>query len=573
MRWTVVRNCRVLEGAEMTMHGTVSESELLKSSTECLTSINRESADLFHVMNLTIQSSTSNDCASVPPPIIDQISFRIQAGQTLAIVGESGAGKTQLALALLGLQTPAFTVTGQAVLAGQVLPIGVPHAQHTSKDWQAIRGQQIAMVFQEPMQALNPLQTVETQVGELLRRRGEAKHVVRQAVAYALDEVGLPPQELMSRYPHELSGGQRQRVMIAMALIGKPKLLIADEPTTALDVLTQRQILDLLRTLQQKHGMGLLLISHDLPLIQRYSDVLLILRAGRCVEYGATSAVFAAPQDPYTRMLLSHDLGQADPIAPVHAVPLLGVHELTVSYAGRRGVFHRQSEYAVQSLTCGLLRGQSLGIVGESGAGKTTAALAILRLIASEGEIRFEGQLLSNRSERALRPLRPQLQMLLQETGASLNPRMTIGQILVDVDVLKTDQTSRILELLSAVELSPDVLDRYPHELSGGQRKRIGLARVLLLKPRLLVLDEPTAGVDRMTQQALIDLLRRLQHQFGLSYLLISHDLAVVRALCQETLVMRRGQVVECQPTEVLMKHPQHAYTQALIAMAGLAVV
>jgi len=528
------------------------------------------SQDLFYVRNLTIRAAAQDHMASIQPSIVEQVSFRIQAGQTLAIVGESGAGKTQLALALLGLQSSAFTVTGQAVLAGRMLPIGTSHSNSMNKDWQMIRGDQIAMVFQEPMQALNPLQTVAVQIGEVLRRGGEASDLVRRRVAYALDEVGLPPQELMNRYPHELSGGQRQRVMIAMALITEPKLLIADEPTTALDVLSQRQILDLLRTLQQKHGMALILISHDLLLIQNYSDALLILRAGRCIEYGATDTVFASPQDPYTQMLLTHDLGQAEPITPAHAVPLLAVHELTVGYIGRRNWLRSKAGYAVQSLTCGLLRGQSLGIVGESGAGKTTVALAILRLIASHGDIRFDGKLISNLSERQLRPLRPYLQMLLQDTGASLNPRLTICQILSDVDGSQIDHAMRVRELLSAVELPEDVLVRYPHELSGGQRKRVGLARVLLLKPRLLVLDEPTAGVDRMTQQALIDLLRRLQRQYGLSYLLISHDLAVVRALCQETLVMRRGAVVECQPTEVLLKHPQHAYTQALIAAAGL---
>ena len=512
---------------------------------------------LLQVENLQI--------SSLDQVLVQQLSFELSAGQTLAIVGESGSGKSISSLAILGLLPRNLKVQGRAVLGGQnLLTLSQPQLRQ-------IRGKKIAMIFQEPMTALNPLHRVEKIIGETLLLQGWSKAKARERVLELLKDVGIPePEDKLRRYPHELSGGQRQRVMIAMALALNPDILIADEPTTALDVTLQAQILHLLKSLQESRQMVMILISHDLNLVRRYADQVIVMNKGCVEEQGEVQQIFNSPQSTYTQDLLNHDFGQALPLAQTKT--LLELKQVEVKFPIKQGLLNRIKDYvtAVEPLDLSMLQGQSIGVVGESGSGKSSLALAIARLIESHGQILLENQDLNQLSEKALRPLRSNFQIVFQDPFSSLNPRMTIEQIIgegLGLKAMTNEQIrSHVEEALARVELPASFKDRYPHELSGGQRQRVSLARALILEPKLLILDEPTSALDRTTQRAIVKLLRRIQQEEGISYLFISHDLQVVRALCQQVLVLHHAQVMEVQETEQLFLHPQTDYTRQLIA-------
>lgn len=512
---------------------------------------------LLQVENLQI--------SSLDQVLVQQLSFELSAGQTLAIVGESGSGKSISSLAILGLLPRNLKVQGRAVLDGQnLLTLSQPQLRQ-------IRGKKIAMIFQEPMTALNPLHRVEKIIGETLLLQGWSKAKARERVLELLKDVGIPePEDKLRRYPHELSGGQRQRVMIAMALALNPDILIADEPTTALDVTLQAQILHLLKSLQESRQMVMILISHDLNLVRRYADQVIVMNKGCVEEQGEVQQIFNSPQSTYTQDLLNHDFGQALPLAQTKT--LLELKQVEVKFPIKQGLLNRIKDYvtAVEPLDLSMLQGQSIGVVGESGSGKSSLALAIARLIESHGQILLENQDLNQLSEKALRPLRSNFQIVFQDPFSSLNPRMTIEQIIgegLGLKAMTNEQIrSHVEEALARVELPASFKDRYPHELSGGQRQRVSLARALILEPKLLILDEPTSALDRTTQRAIVKLLRRIQQEEGISYLFISHDLQVVRALCQQVLVLHHAQVMEVQETEQLFLHPQTDYTRQLIA-------
>lgn len=496
--------------------------------------------------------------------LVRNLSFELHAGETLALVGESGSGKSVSSLALLGLLPSQLQIRGQALFQGQNL------LQLNPAQLRQIRGQRIAMIFQEPMTALNPLHRVEKIIGESLLLQGYSKAETRQRVLQLLEDVGIPqPEDKLKRYPHELSGGQRQRVMIAMALALNPDILIADEPTTALDVTLQAQILDLLQALQRSRQMAMILISHDLNLVRHYADQVIVMNKGQVEEQGPVQQVFHAPQQAYTRELLNHDFGQALQVEAPQ--PLLQLQQLGVKFPIKQGLLNRVKDYfvAVEPLDLNLAQGESIGIVGESGSGKSSLALAISRLTASEGKIDLLGLDLNQLSEKQLRPLRSEFQIVFQDPFSSLNPRLNVEQTIGEGLALQNLSASQIQQridlALEKVELPVSFKTRYPHELSGGQRQRIALARALVLKPKLLILDEPTSALDRTTQRAIVKLLRRLQQQEQMSYLFISHDLQVVKALCQKVLVLKHAKVMEFQRTEDLFAQPQTDYTRQLI--------
>lgn len=496
--------------------------------------------------------------------LLENLSFQLHQGQTLALVGESGSGKTITCLGLLGLLPQSLNRSGSAIYADVDL-LTCPTQQ-----LQRIRGRKIALIFQDPMTALNPLHQVEKIVGEVLILQGLSKQQVRQKVLQLLLDVGInSPEHMLKRYPHQLSGGQRQRVMIAAALALDPEILIADEPTTALDVTLQIQILDVLKTLQQQRKMSLILISHDLNLVRQYADEMIVMNQGCVEQQGTTAQVFQYPATPYTRELMNHDFGQA--LAPVLSTPVLQLDQLLVQYPIKQGWLNRvtgqHTAVAIDHLQ--LQQGECLGIVGESGSGKSSMALAIARLIQSQGKIWFQQQNLNTLNQKQLRPLRANFQMVFQDPFSSLNPRLTVEQIIAEGLAVRQQQerevATKVSQALADVELDDSFKLRYPHELSGGQRQRVALARALVLQPQLMILDEPTSSLDRSTQRAIVQLLRRLQQQYQLSYLLISHDLHVVRAIAQKVLVLREAQAVEMQTTEALFAHPQSPYTQQLI--------
>jgi microcin C transport system ATP-binding protein len=507
-------------------------------------------------------------------PAVKQISFTLNRGETLALVGESGSGKSVSALSLLQLlpYPHARHPGGSIRLRGEEL-LGAAPAR-----LREVRGNQIAMVFQEPMTSLNPLHSIEKQIGEtLILHKGLSGAPLRTRILELLELVGLPEAaQRLNALPHELSGGQRQRVMIAMALANDPDLLIADEPTTALDVTIQAQILKLLKDLQAQLGMAILFITHDLGIVRKMADRVCVMRAGEVVETGTVAGIFANPHHPYTRQLLAAEPRGEPPPASRDAPEIMASEDLKVWFPLERGLFGRVLEHvkAVDGVSVSVREGQTLGVVGESGSGKTTLGLALLRLLASEGAIRFEGRRLDGVPGRALRPLRKFMQIVFQDPYGSLSPRLSVGEIVEEgllVHGLAGDRAARrarIAQALEEVGLDPETRDRYPHEFSGGQRQRIAIARALALQPRLLVLDEPTSALDVSVQAQIVDLLRQLQHRHRLAYVFISHDLRVVRALANHLLVMKNGRVVEAGPARRVFASPQHPYTQALLAAA-----
>ncbi|MFK8984091.1 dipeptide ABC transporter ATP-binding protein [Acinetobacter seifertii] len=511
---------------------------------------------LLKIENLSI--STQNQT------LLEGFNLHLQAGDTLAIVGESGSGKTISCLAMMGLLPEKLKTSGHIIIDSK----NILDADEKTRTY--LRGRQIAMIFQEPSTALNPLHRVEKIVGEHFILQGWSKNKVQQQVTRLLKDVGIAnPEHILKRYPHELSGGQKQRVMIAAALVLQPKILIADEPTTALDVILQTQILELLKSLQTKYGMALILISHDLNLVRRYANELIVLHKGQVVEQGQLEQIFENPASIYTEQLLDHDLGFAQPISPSYKI--LSVQQLNVKYPIRSGIFNRTQSYttAIENITFELTQGEALGVVGESGSGKTSLALALVLLLKSNGKIIFLGQDINRLEQKALRKIRSDLQIVFQDPFGSLNPRMTVGQIIAEglkVKALADNEIKQQVEsALIKVELAQDFQHRYPHELSGGQRQRVALARALVVQPKLLILDEPTSALDGTTQKAMIQLLRRLQQTEHLSYIFISHDLNVVKALCHKVMVLRHAKVVEYQPTEQLFNDPKTEYTKQLI--------
>ena len=506
-------------------------------------------------------------------PTVRHVSFDIHPGETVALVGESGSGKSVTALSILQLLP--YPVASHP--EGSVCVDGVEMVGAEDDVLRSIRGRRVSMIFQEPMTSLNPLHRIEKQIGEiLLVHRGIQLKDARPRILELLKLVGLQnPEQKMSSFPHELSGGQRQRVMIAMALANEPDLLIADEPTTALDVTIQAQILELLKELQGRLGMAMLLITHDLGVVRKMADRVCVMTQGEIVERGNCQEIFDHPQHAYTRHLLAAE-PKGNPVEQDDAAEtLIELRSVSVHFPiGKGFLFVRQYFTAVKNVSLRVGRGQTLGIVGESGSGKTTLGLAILRLLRSEGDILLEGLNLQGLKSAELRPKRRDMQIVFQDPFGSLSPRLSIHQIIEEgllVHEKSMDEAARrkaVAAVLQEVGLDPSAQDRYPHEFSGGQRQRIAVARALILKPRLLVLDEPTSALDMSVQAQIVDLLRDLQRRHGLTYLFISHDLKVVRALSNHVMVMKDGVVVESGTRDEIFDFPKTEYTRALIAAA-----
>ena len=505
---------------------------------------------------------------------VDRISFDIARGETVAIVGESGSGKSVTALSVMKLlpYPAARHPSGTVHFKGQEL-LHLP--EHEIRK---VRGNDITIIFQEPMTSLNPLHTIEKQIGEILDlHRGMSGAAARQRILELLTQVGIPdPETRLGSYPHQLSGGQRQRVMIAVALANEPDLLIADEPTTALDVTVQAQILKLLKDIQTRLGMSMLFITHDLGIVRKIADRVCVMSKGKIVEQGPVERIFTAPEHPYTRALLAAepkpDPAPLQPAAPV----VVQTNGLKVWFPIKRGVLRRVVGHikAVDGVSIEVRKGETLGVVGESGSGKTTLGLALLRLISSEGPVVFMGNQLQGLKFKEMRPFRRDMQIVFQDPFGSLSPRMSIADILAEgLDVhqpklTREERDQRVVRALEDVGLDPESRFRYPHEYSGGQRQRIAVARTLVLEPTFIVLDEPTSALDMLIQAQIVDLLRDLQKRRNLTYLFISHDLRVVAALASRLMVMRHGKVVEEGPAMELFKNPKSDYTRALFAAA-----
>ncbi|MCO5146955.1 MAG: ABC transporter ATP-binding protein [Aquamicrobium sp.] len=505
---------------------------------------------------------------------VDHVSFDIARGETVALVGESGSGKSVTALSVLKL----LPYPPASHPSGQILFDGIDLLAQGEKGLRRVRGNKVTMIFQEPMTSLNPLHTIEQQIGEILKiHRGMNDGAARARTLELLNEVGIrEPEKRLSAYPHQLSGGQRQRVMIAMALANEPELLIADEPTTALDVTVQAQILELLAELKKNNRMSMLFITHDLGIVRRIADRVCVMTKGRIVESGPTSEIFANPQHDYTRHLLAAEPKGRPPAADPKAETVLEGKDIRVWFPIKQGFFRKTVDHvkAVDGVSVTVRAGQTLGIVGESGSGKTTLGLALSRMIASKGEITLGDTRIDGHSFKEMRPLRRQMQIVFQDPFGSLSPRMSVSEIIeeglkihepnLDVDA----RDDMIVDVLREVGLDPETRFRYPHEFSGGQRQRIAIARAMVLKPRFVMLDEPTSALDMSVQAQVVDLLRELQRKHRLAYLFISHDLKVVRALSNHVVVMRGGKVVEEGPSQQIFENPQTDYTKALIAAA-----
>ncbi|GAA5646174.1 microcin C ABC transporter ATP-binding protein YejF [Vibrio proteolyticus] len=507
--------------------------------------------------------------------VTDKVSFSINKGETLALVGESGSGKSVTANSVLKLLP-----RGSAhYLNGQIQFDGVDMLTCSERQLRGIRGGRIGMIFQEPMVSLNPLHKIGKQLVETLAvHRGMRTNKAESLAITWLDKVGIRhPKVKINAYPHELSGGERQRVMIAMALINEPELLIADEPTTALDVSVQAQILDLLKSLQQELGMAMLFITHDLSIVRRIADRVAVMQDGKLVEQGECQALFSDPQHPYTRQLINSDPRGLPVDVPFGNETLLSVEQLKVWFPITGGLFKRVMSHvkAVTNMAFELKRGHSIGLVGESGSGKSTTGMAILKLVASEGSIVYAGTDLQALDRKGMLPYRSKMQVVFQDPFSALNPRMSVAQVIgeglrVHHQQLDEDALDRMIcEVMEEVDLDPQTRHRYPNEFSGGQRQRIAIARALILKPEFILLDEPTSSLDRTVQAQVLDLLKSLQEKYGLTYLFISHDLNVVKSLCHYTIVMRNGEVIEQGETQSMFSHPQQEYTQQLVSLSS----
>ncbi|MGO6983286.1 ABC transporter ATP-binding protein [Rhizobium leguminosarum] len=505
---------------------------------------------------------------------VDHISFDIAKGEVVALVGESGSGKSVSANSILRL----LPYPSASHPSGEILFKGKDLLKASERELREVRGNDITMIFQEPMTSLNPLHTIEKQIAEILAlHQGLTGQPARERVLELLNQVGIrEPERRLKAYPHELSGGQRQRVMIAMALANRPELLIADEPTTALDVTVQAQILELLRQLKAVHGMSMLFITHDLGIVRKFADRVCVMTKGRIVETGTVEDVFANPKHEYTRHLLASEPRgeppQADPSKPM----VMEGSDIRVWFPIKSGLMRRVVDHvkAVDGIDLSLRAGQTLGVVGESGSGKTTLGLALTRLISSQGRIAFVGKDIAGYSFSEMRPLRNQLQVVFQDPYGSLSPRMSVGDIVAEGlkvherSLTAEERDQRVCWALEEVGLDPLTRWRYPHEFSGGQRQRIAIARAMVLKPRFVMLDEPTSALDMSVQAQVVDLLRDLQKKHDLAYLFISHDLKVVKALANDVIVMRFGKVVEQGPSAEIFRAPKDDYTRALMAAA-----
>lgn len=502
------------------------------------------------------------------------IDFHIGKGETVGLVGESGSGKSVSALSIMRLL--AYPLASHP--SGEILFDNKDLLQLKEREMRQVRGNGISMIFQEPLSALNPLHTVEKQIGEVLGiHQGLSGDPVKARILELMNLVGLPePEKKLKSYPHQLSGGQRQRVMIAMALANEPELLIADEPTTALDVTVQAQILQLLKDLQEKLGMAILMITHDLGIVRKMAERVYVMTDGKVVEEGPTEQIFKSPQHAYTQKLLAAEPKGKPLEEDVSAPLLLSTKNLRVWFPIRRGVMRRTVDHfkAVDDISFDLRQGSTLGVVGESGSGKTSLGLALMRLISSRGEIQFDGRPLSELDSKEMRPLRRDMQIVFQDPFGSLSPRMSVGEIIVEGlkvhGLAPRGQELRQLvgDALAEVGLPPDVQDRYPHEFSGGQRQRIAIARAIVMKPRFIMLDEPTSALDMSVQAQIVDLLRDIQKRNNLTYIFISHDLKVVRAMANYLIVMKNGVIVEQGPSEQVFREPETDYTRALVAAA-----
>ena len=505
---------------------------------------------------------------------VDHVSFDINSGETLALVGESGSGKSVTALSILKLLS--YPMASHP--SGEILFDNKDLMKLDEKSLQKVRGKDIAMIFQEPMTSLNPLHTVERQVSEVMKvHEGMSDKDARQRTIELLTQVGIrEPEKRLSSFPHQLSGGQRHRVMIAMALANNPKLLIADEPTTALDVTVQAQILELLEKLKQERSMSMLFITHNLGIVRKFADRVCVMTGGKIVETGKTADIFNHPQHDYTKKLLAAEPKGNPPKADKNAPVVMEGEKVRVWFPVKKGFFRRTVDYikAVNDIDVTIREGQTLGVVGESGSGKTTLGLALTRMISSQGHIRFDGKDIEHFSFKQMRPLRRHIQIVFQDPFGSLSPRMSVGEIIAEGLLIHEknlnyeERDERVVRALEEVDLDPETRNRYPHEFSGGQRQRIAIARAMVLNPRFVMLDEPTSALDMSVQAQVVDLLRALQQKHNLAYLFISHDLKVVKALANDLIVMRNGRMVEHGPAEEVFSSPKTEYTRALMNAA-----
>ncbi|MFP1630133.1 ABC transporter ATP-binding protein [Zhengella sp. ZM62] len=527
-------------------------------------------APLLSVQDLSVAFKVGgNDVTAV-----DHISFDIMPGETVALVGESGSGKSVSALSVLKL----LPYPAASHPSGKILFDGDDLLDNDERDLMRVRGNAISMIFQEPMTSLNPLHTIEKQIAEVLKlHQGMDDRNARARVLELLNQVGIrEPEKRLGSYPHQLSGGQRQRVMIAMALANEPRLLIADEPTTALDVTVQAQILELLARLKSQHNMSMLFITHDLGIVRKIADRVCVMTKGKIVESGPTREIFDNPQHDYTRHLLAAEPKGHPPAGDPSARTVMQGEQIKVWFPVRQGFFRKVVDHvkAVDGIDVTVKAGQTLGVVGESGSGKTTLGLALARMIQSQGAITFEGKRIDTHSFKDMLPLRSHLQIVFQDPFGSLSPRMSVSEIIEEGMTIhfpglgRAERDERVVAVLKEVGLDPSSRHRYPHEFSGGQRQRIAIARAMVLNPRFVMLDEPTSALDMSVQAQVVDLLRDLQKRHDLAYLFISHDLKVVRALANEVIVMRGGRVVEYGPADQIFENPQTDYTRALIAAA-----
>ena len=526
-------------------------------------------APVLEVRDLAVRFATPDG----PVDAVKGIGFALNAGETLAIVGESGSGKSQSMMGALGLIAANGSVSGSVRLEGKEI-LGLPESALNR-----IRGEKITMIFQEPMTSLDPLFRIGTQIGEVLRyHAGLGRTAARARALDLLTLVGIPePRRRLSAYPHELSGGQRQRVMIALAIANNPRVLVADEPTTALDVTVQAQILALLADLQRRLGMGIVFITHDLGLVRRIAHRVCVMRRGEIVETGSAQQVLNQPRHPYTQMLVAAEPRGLKAGVAADAPVVLEARDMRVSFRLPSGLFRKPFELkAVDGVSLTLRRGETIGIVGESGSGKSTLGRAVMKLIPATGSVRLADRDLARLDRVAMRPLRRSMQLVFQDPFGSLSPRMSVGDIVTEGLLVhepaidRRGRAVRAAQALAEVGLDPATRNRYPHEFSGGQRQRIAIARAMILNPRLVVLDEPTSALDRSVQSEIVDLLRGLQERHGLAYLFISHDLAVVRAMADTIMVMKAGRVVEAGVTAQIFAAPREAYTRDLIAAAFL---